>query len=227
MSFVTPGIALIFFVIILCVSALLAWKMSNFSNYDKGAFHTFIAVLSGLGVFVTFLFYYSVIELQQQQQQLTEIQELSRVTDSLLNSVLSEINNAALTIPNFVNSITPLTNTVCEAESKEDPVNVKTCTEKMVLSYRIFSVWQDVIFSDNFLIMDPVAYISNFLQRANSKQLEKQWKVNKINFSQSAQTFGDILFEYGLQIENQTPEEYVRVANQVIKDPKYVRIFGK
>ena len=227
MSTVTPKVVLGLLLVIVVVAAILAWHTKDYASYDKGAFHTVVAVLAGLGVFITFAFYYSVVELQQQQQMLANIQELSRINDSVLNSVLSEIREASNIIPNFVLSITPLTNTVCESEVGEDPVNPQTCTEKMVLSYRIFSLWQDVIVSDKFLAMDPVSYVANFLQRANSSQLEQQWSVNKLNFSREAQEFGDLLFEYGLPITIQTPEEYVATARKLIGDPRYTAIFGK
>jgi hypothetical protein len=227
MSVVTPTIALGLFVVILIIAGILAWYMNDYASYDKGSFHTFIAILAGLGVFVTFMFYFSVIELQQQQQELATIQELARVNDSLLNSVLNEMKTASEIIPNFVLSITPLTNTVCSSNAPPDPVSPQTCTEKMVLSYRIFSVWQDVIVSDRFLTMDPISYVANFLQRANSPQLEEQWSVNKLNFSSETQEFGDLLFKYGLPITNQTPAEYISTAQTLLNDPKYLSIFNK
>lgn len=226
MTLVTPIIALGIFILILIVSGILAWRMNNYATYDKTSFHTFIAILSGLGVFVTFMFYYSVIDLQQQQQQLATIQELSRVNDSLLNSVLNEMKTASLVIPNFVLSITPLTNTVCNTSAPEDPVTPQTCTTKMTLSYRIFSVWQQVIFSDKFLTIDPISYVADFLQRANSSQLAQEWNVNRLNFTSDTQIFGDLLFEYGLPITNQTPTEYISAAQKLIDDPRYINLFN-
>lgn len=195
--------------------------MKNYEIYDKGSFHTFIAIFAGLGVFITFLFYYNLIELQRQQQGLTAIQEFSRINDSMLNGVLDEINKASTIIPNFVLSITPLTNTICMSSAPEDPTNIQTCTEKMVLSYRIFSVWQDVILCDRFNNFDFVAYVSNFLQRANSNQLFREWTVNKLNFGSKTQEFGDLLFEYGLSIEDQTPATYTAAAENLINDPRF------
>lgn len=224
---ITPNFALVVFIIILVVSGVIAWYSDNYAEYDKGSFHTFIAILAGLGVFVTFMFYYAIFDLQQQQQVLASIQELARINDSVLNSVLDEIREASSIIPNFVLSITPLTNTVCESAAPDDPVNPQTCTEKMVLSYRIFSLWQDVIVSDKFLTMEPISYIANFLQRANSSQLEQEWTVNKLNFSSETQAFGDLLFQYGLPITNQTPAEYIAAAQKLMSDPQYMTIFGK
>lgn len=236
MTLVTPNIALIFFAVIIVISAAIAWWMGTYADYDKGSFHTFIAILAGLGVFVTFMFYWNVVQLQNQQQQLAALQELSRLNDSLLNSVLDSIRYSSDIIPNFVLSITPLTNviccstgntgdSVCIITNDPDPVNPQTCTQKMLLSYRIFSLWQDITISGNFTEIDSLSYISNFLQRANSPQLYVQWTAAKLNFNNNTQLLGDLLFEYGLPITNQTPQEYTSTAQKLIADPRYKNIF--
>lgn len=240
MVLVTPNIALALFALIIIVSAVIAWRMGSYADYDKCSFHTFVAILAGLGVFVTFMFYWNVVQLQNQQQELAAAQELARINDSVLNSVLDEIKDASYLIPNFVISITPLTNVVCCStgstggatatciiEVEPDPINQQTCTEKMVLSYRIFALWQDVIISNRFTNMDEVSYVANFLQRANSPQLYVQWTSSRINFDNQTKQFGNLLFEYGLPITNQTPEEYVAAAQKLINDPRYKSIFTK
>ena len=225
MVLVSPNIVLLIFIIIIIVSALIAWWMKNYANYDKGAFHTFISILTGFGILLVLLFYYNVIVIQAQQQELASIQEISRVNNNVLNGILDGIKNASTIIPNFVLSITPLTNTICVSSAPPDPVTPQTCTEKMVLSYRIFSLWNDVIVSNNFIGICPVAFISNFLQRANSTQLYDEWQVNRLNFITSTQQFGDLLFDYGLQITNQTADEYTSAAQKLIVDPRYIKIF--
>lgn len=238
MPLISETQALILFVTILVVAAILAWWLGSYANYDKCSFHTFIAILAGFGIFVTFLFYYNLVLLQNQQQQLAVVQELARLNESVLNSVLDELKDASVLVPNFVLSVTPLTNvvccdtgatgaigTTCSIPVGTDPITPQTCTEKLVLSYRIFSLWQDVIVSNKFMKFNPIAYVSNFLQRANSSQLYVQWLANRINFNESTQVFGDLLFEYGLPITNQTPQEYEAVAERLITDPRYDAIF--
>jgi hypothetical protein len=232
MALISENIALMFFAAILITAVIIAWWMETHENYDKGSFHTFIAVLAGLGVLVTFMFYYNLIQLQNQQQQLAAIQEAARISDSVLNSVLDEIKKASIIIPNFVLSITPLTNivccpetgTVCNIPVEPDPINPQTCTEKMVLSYRIFALWQDIITSCPSKF-DQLAYVSNFLQRSNSQQLYAQWTAASLNFDSDTQAFGNLLFEYGLPITIQTPQEYTSVAQKLINDPRYKNIF--
>jgi hypothetical protein len=239
MPLVSENIALIIFAIVIITSAIIAWWMGSYTDYDKGSFHTFIVVLAGLGVIITFMFYYNVVQLQGQQQQLAAVQEFSRLNDTVLNSVLDSIMESSSIIPNFVLSITPLTNTVCCSTGTTgsigitgctipvgvDPVDPQTCTEKMLLSYRIFSLWQDIITSNSFMRLNPEPYITNFLQRANSQQLYVQWTVNKLNFNSKSQTFGDLLFEYGLPITNQTPQTYIDTTQRLIADPRFQTIF--
>lgn len=233
MPLISENQALIFFAIILIVAAVIAWWMGNYNKYDQGAFHTFIAILVGFGVFVTFLFYYNLILVQNQQQKLASLEELARLNDSVLNNVLDEIKNASAIIPNFVLSISPLTNSICCGETGStcsiaiDPVTPETCTEKMVLSYRIFSLWQDFIMSHKFMHLEALPYVSNFLQRANSQQLYSQWTVTHMNFSEITQNFGDLLFEYALPITDQTAQKYVTEAKKLIEDPRYHEIFQK
>lgn len=246
MLLVSGNLALLIFALILIVSGLLAWWIGTYSDYDSSRFHTFIAILAGLGVFITFLFYYNILLLQSQQQELAALEDLTRLNDSVLTNMLAEINNASQTIPNFVLSVTPLTNTVCCQEGDTgttggtgstgtscvipvttDPTTPQTCTQKMVLSYRIFSTWQDVMTSTQVLHHDPVSYVSNFLQRANSSQLYTQWTVTKIDFYPQTQRFGDLLFEYGLPITTQTPQEYTTTANKLVADSRFQSLCHK
>lgn len=227
MLIVSETYAILIFIIIIIVSALIAWFMGSHEYYEGTRFHTFIAVLAGLGIIVTFLFYYNLIAIQNQQQQLNSLQELSRIQESMLNGVLNGIKTSSTIIPNFVLSITPLTNNACCGETgctiptTPDPVNAETCSAKMTLSYRIFALWQDVILTNKSINFDQVSYVSNFLQRANSNQLYSQWKESKLNFTTDTQTFGDLLFEYGLPITIQTPQEYITAANKLIQDPRF------
>src|SRR5207253_983436 len=96
-----------------------------------------------------------------------------------------------------------------------------TCTETMTLSYKIFSLWQDVLVSNKLIGFDPITYITGFLQQANSPQLWQQWEMVRNTFSSNTQTFGDLLFKYGLPITVQTPETYADTATALMTDPIY------
>lgn len=216
---VTPALALILFVIILVVSAIIAYWMQNYNRFDGSGFHTFIVVLGGLGVFVTFMFYFSIVSLQQQQQELNEIHETNRFTDVLIENMYNSMNDSSSKIPNFVASLNPLTFDKCQMD--KDKQTIEAWTEKIVLSHKIFTVWQESLLSNKFVRCDAHALIVNFLLKASSKQLYEQWLIYKINFNKCAQKFGDLLFDYGLNIKNKTSEEYSKIAYDVMNDMRF------
>ncbi len=220
---VKPKWALALFIAIIIISIIIACYMKTYERFNQSGFHIFTTVLVALGIFVTFLFYYGVVELQQQQQQLAFVQETARISNNVLENIMDEIKNSAPIIPNFTNSINPLT-TCQDIIVPPDPINTVTCTNKSILSYKIFNVWQDVILSNAFVYIDPEAYITNFLQRAHSEQLYEQWKIGKINFNSRTQSFGELLFEYGMPIVQQTPDAYVAAAQHLIADPRFLAI---
>lgn len=257
MVLVSENFALFFFVVILIVAAAIAWWMGSYSEYEPGKFHTFIVILAGLGVFVTFLFYYNVVALQNQQQQLAALEEIARINDSMTQGVLHNMQKASAIVPNFVLSLTPLNNTVCcfngtitgttgitgtitgstgitgtiiatgttgfscTIPTVPDPITPIACTQKATLSYLIFDMWQAVITCNRIIKFDTIGYVSTFLQQANSSQLYAQWQVSYISFDSKTQTFGNLLFQYGLPITVQTPQSYLDAANQLISNPSF------
>jgi hypothetical protein len=104
------------------------------------------------------------------------------------------------------------------------PLTAQEFVTQLSLSYRIFSLWQDVVMTSDFTAHTSATYMTNFLQRANSRPLAAIWRDHKINFSTKTQELGDLLFAYGLPITIQTPEEYTRVSALLTKDPRYLKI---
>jgi len=227
MALISQEFGILVFLVLVILAIVVACWYEKYEVYDKGTFHIFVSVFCSIGVIITFLFYYNLLALQNQEQQLETVQELSRINVSMLDNMLNSINEMSTIIPNFIVSLNPL-NVYCPTGTtgciSEDPINPKTVTARSTLSQQIFSHWQDVILSNKIKHFDPVSYISNFLQKANSQQLYEEWKLNKINFMQSTQIFGDLLFEYGLKIINQTPEEYQQTASRLSLDPRYTSL---
>lgn len=215
---VTPNVILFVFVIILIISIMLTLWIGSSKNFNKTSIGIFINILVGLGIFLTFIFNYITIHSKHKREQLDTIQEVHHINDLILNNLLNEIDKSSHVIPSFVISLNPLMRSECNNLS--DSTNPEACIRKMVLSNYIFSIWEDVIISKSFLDID-ISYIFNFLQRANSNQLYEQWKINKYNFKKITQTFGDLLFEYGLNIKNQTVEEYIITAKKLMEDLRY------
>ena len=222
MVLISPNIALFVFLVIIVVAAIIAWAMGTYGEYDKHPIHSFMSILAGLAILVTFLLYYNLIQIQAQQQNLVIVDEISKLNDSLLSRLMLLINKAARKIPGFVSSITPLTR--C-GDSIVDELNAENCTQKTVLSQSIFAIWQEVVIESSIISFEALPINSNFLQRANSKQLFEQWELIKINFNGKTQDYGNLIFEYALPITIQTPEEYVKVATLLIADPRYKAIF--
>lgn len=221
-NYITPQLALLIFICIIIVAAIISIATPNFGSFKASKGHTFLVTLIGLGIFITFLFYYSVVELQQDQTQLAIIQQTSILSDSISDGMMNEIKNASNIVPNFTLSLNPLLS--CAENIGIDSDTPVTCIERMVLSYKIFNVWQLVLIANNFIDYDEESYITNFLQRAHSKQLYDQWVVGKINFNNNTQAFGDLLFEYGKDVKENTPEAYHKAAEKLISDPRYQKI---
>lgn len=222
---ITPAFAFIVFIVIIIVSIVGAWLLRDYASYDKSTFHTFISILMGLGVFVTFMFYYAIVEEQQNQRSLNVLQQLSTFNTTMLNSILKEINKSVVSIPQFISSINPLTMNFVEQEDSEAPVNQAI---KTTISYRLFSIWQDYVLNrnifNNIKISSEIPYICTFLQKSNSQMLFEMWKLMNIDFIPKCQDFGNLLFEYGLKITKQTPEEYYSTALKLCSDPRFLEI---
>lgn len=217
-SVVTPNVALLVFVGVLII-ALLISGFTNPNHYDGTRTKIFISCLAGLGIFVTFLFYYSIVTLQQSQQRYDIIALTNTLSTSLMKGIVDQINVNSQKIPNFILSLFPLID--CPRPLVDDEHTVDNCLLKFKISYKIFYLWQDLILSLPFIDIDPLSYLSNFLQKANSKELYKQWLLCKFDFNQKTQHFGDLLFKYSLSVNCQTADTYLTLANNVLKDPVY------
>lgn len=217
-SIVTPGIALLAFVIIL-VLALLISGFCNPAKFDSTRTKIFISCLAGLGVFITFLFYYSVVTLQQAQQRNNIIEMTSKINKSLKH-IIDEIHEASIKIPKFTSSLLPLLQHNCEC--KED-MTVENNMLKHKLAYKIFSLWQEIIIAVPFVDIDSESFLNSFLQRANSKELYDLWCHMKYDFNKDTQTFGDLLFKHGLTCNNHH-QSYIDAANKIHCSKVYLDI---
>lgn len=219
---VTPFFALVTFVVIVVASMVVAYMYKS-QSFEKSKIHIFLVTLAGLGIVITFLFYYSVVSLQQQQQRIAIIDETARLTTFSISSLLDEMRTASKTVPNFINSINPL-NPCGSIIPPEDPFNSEACTERYILSYRIFAIWQDFLISSGFIDYEEIPYLTSFLQRANSKLLYDQWNISQYDFNSTTQKFGNLLFKYALPITEQTTESYKNTAIKLSKDPEFISL---
>lgn len=217
-SIVTPGIALLAFVVIL-VLALLISGFCNPNKFDSTRTKIFISCLAGLGVFITFLFYYSVVTLQQSQQRKDIIAMTSKINKNLKH-IIDEIHEASNKIPKFTLSLLPLLQH--DHECNED-VTIENNMLKHKLAYKIFSLWQEIIIAVPFVDIDSESVLTSFLQRANSKELQHFWCHMKYDFNKDTQLFGDLLFKHGLLCDN-NHQSYIDAAHKIHCSKAYLDI---
>jgi hypothetical protein len=216
--------ALFIFLSIIVASILVAIYFKSFDEFEHNRIRTFITVLGGLGIIITFLLYYNIVALQTEQQETNRLTIIQEINISILNSILKAMNDASSIIPMFVLSLNPLTNS--STSNVPDPTDPIASTTKTTLSYRIFSLWQDYIWLRDGIEIDSIAYLNNFLQRANSPMLHELWLVSKLNFTNETEALGDLLFEYALPITVQVPQSYIDASAKLIADPRYQNIFS-
>lgn len=209
---VLAGIALL--------ASVAAIYFSSFESFDVSRSHTFLTVFSGLGILITFLFYYNLVELQQEQIEITSIQQEGSLNTSIRVSLSESLIKASDLLPAFIGSINPL----IKGYSGEDSTTPKALTYRTTISQKIFTIWRDYLTLDAYIAYDTVSYICGFLQWASSEQLFEQWLIDRIDYPCNAIRFGDLLFEYGLSEYERTPEGYTKLAKEFISNSKYTDI---
>jgi hypothetical protein len=223
MDLVTPRTTVIILVVVVIAAIILTFLVKP-KKYDESRVDVFMSVLAGLGIIVTFFFYFGTVELNERQQRHAVVQETARINDVIIEELMSELAIGSEIVPNFVASVTPVRSSYYVPP---DPVTPRALARKTFLSEKIFSVWQDILISDEFTKNEPFSYITRFLQQANSIQLYEEWLESRIGFNQRTQRFGNLLFEYALPIRDQRPEVYTKLAKRVLEDPSYLEISKK
>lgn len=220
-SYITPTVALFVFVLILLIALLIA-GFTNPARFDYTRTKIFISCLAGLGIFVTFLFYYAVVTLQQAQQRYAIIELTAQLNKSLVKGVITNINLISDKVPHFTSSLLPLLNNHVE----KDKDTVENNFLKFNLSYKIFSFFQELIIATPLIDLEETSFLSLFLQYASSKQLYHYWLISKLNFNHDTQIFGDLLFKYASTIQTPTIENYIQTAKLLEQDADFIKIIN-
>lgn len=220
-SIITPNVAIATFIGVLLVALFIA-NLCNPKHFDLTRTKIFISCLAGLGVVVTFMFYYSIVSLQQAQQRFDIIEMTTQISKMLTKGVIDHFQHASHKVPHFVMSLCPLLH--CGSNIKEDEDTVENCLLKYNISYKIFTLWQELLIATPFLDLDQHCYLCLFLQRANSRQLHDQWLTCKLDFNEETQIFGDLLFKYAFCIKEQTNCNYIKLAKKILRDPVYKKL---
>ena len=212
MGFITPAVVVLLFLIIIFVTLILTATVSE-GGFGKSYLRTFTSVLIALGIFITFAFYFSVIELQQEQQRLSIVNQTARLNEHV-TGLYEAIKENYTYIPHFASSLIPLSGPTL---TSADPLTPETQLRIYTLAQRVFTIWEEVELATGFLDFDPAAYIARFLQCATSVQLQTQWLMQRLHFSSSVQRFGDTLFEHAAQIQQHDVDAYQTQAQRVVQ----------
>ena len=227
MAGVTPQIAIAVLIVVIIIAVWITWSVEPCA-FKGSRSAILLRALAGLSLFITFLFYYSVVSLQQQEQRLAVLSTTQTVTLELVNELNAEIQIASATIPNFAFSLTPLLPCSQAYTLIPDTCSATNCMETKNLSDKIFQIWALTVLSYAFIAIQPLALITAYLQLAHSQYLLEKWYMARLNYDQSTQEYVGLLFVYGIPVTEQTPEAYQVAAQAMLNDPRYKQIsFGK
>jgi len=212
-----PTFVIVLFFILLLVAIVVSVNVNSHDHFTKSKMNTFITIISGSAIFMTFIFYYNIVELQRLQNKDASIAQVVKLNRKISEEINEEMNNAIEKIPNFVLSLNPLLK--YELIPGKDENTFTSNLLKESISYKIFSIWENYIISESLIHYDEISYISNFLQKTKSLFLKEIWEKKKFCFPLHVQKFGDLLFEYSnewteieTEIEN-TKEENTKEEN--------------
>ena len=218
MAMLTPVAACLVFAAVIVLAVIITYASTPTDARSRA--QIFLTTLASMGIFITFMFYFNVVALQEMQQDLNVIEQTSNINASITDTYLSEVRKAAPLIPAFTLSLMPLSPFPSRQAAADDDSAV-ACIEKFVLSYKIFTIWQEFIIAHAYIYVDAHAYVNGFLQRASSAPLRDMWTRHRADFDSEAIAFGDLLFEYAATVRAQTSDEYVRASRQLVADPRY------
>ena len=218
------NIAGIVIVVIIIIAVFIAGFSHTPNTYEESKFKVFLTVLAGLGVFVTFFFYYNVVELQYQQQTSITYDNINHLNDNIAQLYMKGIDGSWEIIPKFIASIIPTMFSEDDLNSLEDEDSEKATLHKYLVSQKVFFLWRDYISYYVYIIKgnnNILAYLTMFLQRAHSKYLQEIWEVSKNEYNSNVIILGDLLFEYAKDVED---GDYKKIACKLVNDKKYINL---
>lgn len=137
-----------------------------------------------------------------------------------------EIRKASAVAPNFTLSLLPLSTCYSEGLS-DDEDTPEACTERYIVSYKIFNIWQNFLQGSYFIRTAYDGYITNFLQRAHSQPLRKIWETCRYDFDNNTRIFGDTLFELSADIKKNNAKAYSKVATRYVQSKAFLLLLQR
>lgn len=102
------NIAFFAIVAIIVIAIVSSTFISDPKNYDSSRAKIFISIVTGLGIFITFFFYYNVVELQYEQQKMIFRDRLEVMDNNVTSNFTMSLENNFDKEPNFIMSLLPL-----------------------------------------------------------------------------------------------------------------------
>ncbi len=217
-NFITPGVGLFVFALILVLCLLIA-GFTNPKYFDSTRTKIFLVCLSGLSIVITFLFYLGLVYNNLALGRLSIINLTANLHKNLTKGLMEPLNQAYQHIPSFVSSLFPLLTQIDKDEEGHHFLKFK-------LAHKIFSLWQELIIACPLINMEETAFLGLFLQHASSQPLYEIWLTTKFNFNLDTQNFGDLLFKYARNIKTKSVEEYTKAAKLMEKDKALIKILN-
>lgn len=209
------------------IVALVAALISHTGGrYESSRLKVFVTVLSGLGVFITFFFYYNVVQLQAQGQHALYVEISERVDNAIIDLLVNVLPQSSTVTPVFTMSLLPLEPQPTVTPEEITPQVIAT---RWSVSMKVFSIWQDYVTYYAYLttLGTEDGYIYNFLQRATSEPLHQYWIMEKSSFQKNTIEFGDLLFEFALRNQDRTVEGFRKLSQELINDVRYLAIIRR
>jgi hypothetical protein len=211
--------AIIVFVIIVIIAALVTYFIGHGQLYDQSYTKTFISVLMCSIAVVLLIYYYNVITLQNKHDCEHAAGELQKVYEIVMKDIPEAIAGANETIPYFVSTLYPLQVSVTHRPPL-DPDRYDTRLRYTFLSERIFYGWQALanlsVENSNADAMLPLLTLC--VQHGHSSLLLEQWKTLKEQYSMSGQKLGNLIFHHAARVTPDTAVPCHILANEVWKD---------
>jgi hypothetical protein len=140
--------------------------------------------------------------------------DLHRTLNTDLPSSIQAARSAA---PTFVQSLHPFTTSVSPDSLSELPEDDPLTVD--LLAKKIFSIWEQVVLTQDFLDLDHTAFGFQMLQYARSPRLFDVWNHHlKHGMSKEAQQYGDLIFSLVQENPPVSVEDYRQLTDQMSSD---------
>jgi len=198
-NIVSPFILIGVYCAIITLALYMTYTTSDYSKFEGGKLRVFLAIVAGFGTLVTFLFYYNLVMIQNNQVE--RDMDVGRVALDLRLSdyLVNELRDATPIVPTFVRSLSRLT---CELDPPIpegiDEYTLEAMAMKLALASKIFYTWDAFISGKRSAgqeLCNAYVYLAAFLQQACSAPLEEYWQELNPTMRLQTRKLGNLLFE--------------------------------